>query len=381
VLPGESVVIQPAAASTHPTGAVRTNVVVRRQLFTWSEVESSDYPTYIANLRGIGCPEPTIRDIIVADVNELYDQKFATEVVTADQQWWRSNPDPEVQREAGVKLRQLEKERRALLDSLLGPNWERRSPEAAAYEIPPVPPPNVNLTGPVLGALSAETKQQVQAINVQASRRMTEYLDRVSAANQQPDPVELARLRQQTRDELARLLNPTQLEEYLLRYSENGVRLREQFRGLDLRPEEFRSVFRAVDPFDQQLQLMSLTNDPASLRKRAELEAQRQRALEAALGTERYVAFEITRDPDFVQARTAAQSAGATAEAAFGLHQINKAVADERRRINADRTLSTAERIEQLQRVSAEREKSLLALFGEEGYQRYQQGTNATVRR
>jgi hypothetical protein len=37
-------------------GPGRTNVVVRRQLFTWAEVESSDYPTYIANLRRIGCP-------------------------------------------------------------------------------------------------------------------------------------------------------------------------------------------------------------------------------------------------------------------------------------------------------------------------------------
>ncbi len=40
--------------------------------FNWSAVESSDYPTYIANLRAIGCPEPTIRDIIKADVHSLY---------------------------------------------------------------------------------------------------------------------------------------------------------------------------------------------------------------------------------------------------------------------------------------------------------------------
>src|SRR4051812_22680940 len=51
---------------------IRTNVVVRRQNFTWHEVESGDYGTYIANLRTIGCPEQTIRDIIVADVDLLY---------------------------------------------------------------------------------------------------------------------------------------------------------------------------------------------------------------------------------------------------------------------------------------------------------------------
>src|SRR3954462_879248 len=37
--------------------------------FQWASVESPDYREYIANLRAIGCPEETIRDIVIADVN------------------------------------------------------------------------------------------------------------------------------------------------------------------------------------------------------------------------------------------------------------------------------------------------------------------------
>ena len=40
--------------------------------FNWSQVESSDYNAYIANMRSIGCPEQTIRDIVTADVDSLY---------------------------------------------------------------------------------------------------------------------------------------------------------------------------------------------------------------------------------------------------------------------------------------------------------------------
>jgi len=40
---------------------------VRRQFFSWQQLESPDYQTYVANLRDIGCPEQTIRDIIIAD--------------------------------------------------------------------------------------------------------------------------------------------------------------------------------------------------------------------------------------------------------------------------------------------------------------------------
>ena len=58
------------------TKTYKTNVVVRRQNFTWDEIESADFPTYIAKLRAIGCPEATIRDIILADVNKLYAPKL-----------------------------------------------------------------------------------------------------------------------------------------------------------------------------------------------------------------------------------------------------------------------------------------------------------------
>jgi hypothetical protein len=40
--------------------------------FDWREVEAPEYPTYIAKLRAIRCPEQTIRDIITADVANLF---------------------------------------------------------------------------------------------------------------------------------------------------------------------------------------------------------------------------------------------------------------------------------------------------------------------
>ena len=61
-----------------PTGSSKTNVLLRRQFFSWGEVETADYPTYISNLRAIGVPEQTIRDVIIADVNALYARRRST---------------------------------------------------------------------------------------------------------------------------------------------------------------------------------------------------------------------------------------------------------------------------------------------------------------
>ncbi len=41
----------------------------------WSQLESSDYQTYVKNLRRIGCPEATLRAIVAADVDSVYQER------------------------------------------------------------------------------------------------------------------------------------------------------------------------------------------------------------------------------------------------------------------------------------------------------------------
>src|SRR5258706_11896034 len=173
----------------------RTSVVVRRQFFTWREVESADYPEYVANLRDIGCPEQTVRDIIIADVNALYARRRATELVTADQQWWRSEPDTNIVQAAAEKARALEDERKGLLARLLGTAWE-------AGDLVNLPRPSragVSLDGPVLGTRPSETKQATQTASLRSQERMQAYLEAQRKEGKNPDPLELAKLRLQTR--------------------------------------------------------------------------------------------------------------------------------------------------------------------------------------
>src|SRR6185295_3696697 len=110
--------------------------------------------------------------------------------------------------------------------------------------------PGVVLDGPVLGVLPMETKQAVENISVRAEDRMRAYLEARRAAGKGPDPAELAKLRQQTRFELASVLSPPQLEEYLLRYSDTATNLRArigELRYFSPSPDEFRAIFRATD--------------------------------------------------------------------------------------------------------------------------------------
>ncbi len=51
---------RPAALSTHAPA------------FHWRELDAPDFTTFVTNLRKIGCPEPTIRDIIDGELRDIY---------------------------------------------------------------------------------------------------------------------------------------------------------------------------------------------------------------------------------------------------------------------------------------------------------------------
>src|SRR6266850_6149243 len=90
--------------------------------FNWREVESPDYRTYIANLRAIGCPEETIRDIVIADVNKLFAVRKDTLRDPTPWKYWRSDlRAARLSRAHQAHMLELDTERRALLTTLLGP--------------------------------------------------------------------------------------------------------------------------------------------------------------------------------------------------------------------------------------------------------------------
>ena len=352
----------PSAFADTSAGLSRSNVILRRQFFSWQEVESPDYPTYIANLRNIGCPEQTIRDIIIADVNGLYARKRALELITPEQQWWRSEPDTNVLQVALEKARALDDERRNLLTRLLGPTWE----SGDLVNLPRPSHPGVVLDGPVLGALSADTKQAIQQINVRSEARMQSYLDSMRQQGKTPDPVELEKLRQQTRDDLARVLSPGQLEEFLLRYSQYSNNLRTelgQLRYFNATPDEFRAIFRATDSIDQQIQLLADSTDPNSVQTRQALEAQRDNAIKIALGADRYTEYQMLHDPLYRQAVQTAQQAG-TPDAAQTIYQINLAAASTQGAINDNTNLTADQKAIELKQLELDQLKANSVAMG-----------------
>jgi hypothetical protein len=324
--------VQPAAP------LVKTNVVLRRQFFSWDQVESPDYATYVANLRAIGCPEQTIRDIIIADVNAVYARRLATELVTPEQQWWRSEPDTNVVRTAVEQADAIDDERRALLTQLLGAGWEGGD----LVNLPRPSRQGVLLDGPVLGHLPDDLKQAVEEVSARSGDRIQALLDQQREQGIPVDPAVLAGLRRATREELSRLLTPPQLEEYLLRYSQNANDLRAELGRLkhfNASPEEFRALFRATDSLDQRIAELAGRNDPNSVRHLRTLEQQRTTVIRNTLGAERFREYVLLHDPAYQAAVESARAAGSP-EAAQAIYQVNLATAEEEANARANTNLT-----------------------------------------
>jgi hypothetical protein len=347
------------------SGQVRTNVVVRRENFVWNQIESEDYPTYIANLRAIGCPESTIRDIIVAEVTQHFARRRATELVHPTQQWWRAEPDPEVAWAAISQTRALEDERRSLLTNLLGPHWE-----SADYPMPSLETLGP-LDGPVLGNLPLETRLAVQRIEQAAVDRQEAYIAARHEVNEEADPMELALIYRQTREELEEVLEPEALEEYLLRFSPEAQQLRQKLRDFEPSPDEFRALFHALDPLDHQLAQLGSDNDPVIASRRRTLEQEREQLVQRVLGSDRMEQYQLSQDPLYQQARDIARRAGAPSEQILPLTAIQGLWEMESRRIRSDASLSAEERAEELEAARVAHENSLRDLLGAEAYRQY----------
>src|SRR5688572_20538695 len=88
---------------------------------SWRDVESTDYHRFIENMRSLEMPEETIRDIVLADVNKLYEQR-KREVLKGtvrDEFWKPQGRGRIVDSERINTLRALGKEKEQVIKELL----------------------------------------------------------------------------------------------------------------------------------------------------------------------------------------------------------------------------------------------------------------------
>jgi hypothetical protein len=229
---------------------------------------------------------------------------------------------------------------------------------------------SVQLTGPVLGKLPAPLHNQVQEICAQSIERHQSYFWERANQGQPLNNVEMAKLRENTRSELRKVLSPLEVEEFVLRYSHNAHQLREELRGIDPNAEEFRKVFRATDAIDHQMQLDFGGVEGMSEKQRERYERDRETAVRESLGLERYQAYLLTKDPLYRQAQMTAQQYGAPSKAILPIYQMAKLSETKRQKIMQDGSLTPQQKNEAINAVNLEQQRSVQQIVSQAAIQR-----------
>jgi len=332
----------------------------------WAALESTNYAAYIANLRGFGCPEETVRDIIITDIAKTYARRRAAlRQQFRPYQFWRTddlsgyNDQPDLQRQ----LRDLDHEQRVLVKELLGVDYRREmdkySDEVdAAYAFLPDEKQNR------LHELQEKYREMEEEIHLRARGVLLEEDERA-----------LRKLRHEREGALAALLTPGELEEYQLRGSDTAHNLRTRLSGFEMTEDEFRQLFRLQKLIDDQLPDAFDIDDgvATAVKAQAALEAQAALAEEMreALGPERYAEFERAQDSDY---QTLLQYAGRfdlSKETARRVHGLKREADKQRQAIESNPNLTDEQRVAAFTAIAREAEKETLRFMGEKAFKAY----------
>jgi len=342
------------------TNFITTNIVVRTNAFHWSQIESPDYRKYVSNLRAIGCPELTIKDIILTDVMKAFAEKRGKFYHNGrDLNYWETDEKRLLTQkqltDREKQLAEIDKDVPAILRELLGINYER---ELNKYFV------DTQEDERRLAFLAPEKSQRILEL-----RDVFEGQKELIQANYQ-NPEELARklaeVRQREEQELKSLLTPQEFLNYQLRTSETANWLRKRLVGFNPTEEEFRSIFLEAQ---RQGEFAALSVDQTNPETVSKLDA----LIKNVVNPSRVVDFEKTGDAEYQNLSRLAARFELSGKLVEDVASIKTIVEQEKGNLLRLRLYTQSERAKMLEEIQRETEKTLIEALGPEAYAVYVQ--------
>jgi hypothetical protein len=356
-------------------------VVVSNQ-FDWSQVESEDYQTYIERLRAIGCPEQTIRDIIIADLDKLMAPRLeAARGLKEEVNYWEPEEERLLNeidvREVARERREVEREKQAIVRELVGADLrrERLQQEGRSdyYER------RLRFLQEDRRSLVRDVLEHYDDAEQRLRAKETEEGDALTLGEQQ----ELRAIRKQRDAELDALLTPAEREQYELWMSPAANAVRSAFYGMQPTEQEFLGVYQARSAFEKTWGDV----DPAllSTAERAQMEQARQQMEEEIrrqLGDQRYAEFKRGEDPDYHQLSALSTRFKLPREKAVEVYNYKMVLEQLRAHVRGNTELTPAQKEQALDEMVRETEKSVLTALGDRAYRYYvRTGQGSWIRR
>ena len=361
---GEPVSSGQALGQTAPPERIVREV----ERFRWSQIESDDYKEYIQNLRDIGCPEETIRNLVKQDLDKYYDQRKADILSKspARKEFWKSGNPSSLGRpsaSASSQMAQLDREKNEVLGELFnpsglaainrpGPLARARSQAKSGYAMDFIP--------------DEETKAQLNTLEQEYGSQLLKKM--AQGASDAQDMAEIRQLRQDRDSSIATMLTPEQKMEYDLRKSPTAANMRLQMDGFDPSEDEFRDIFGARKAFDDEHGVVpgaSISAGDMEARQFAEQEMNDQ--IHTSLGDDRYQDYLRQTDYDYKSIAKITERQGLGENISAQVYDMKGGAEELAREIRMNTGLSIEERQMQLGQIRNVTSRSIESLIGGQG--------------
>jgi hypothetical protein len=344
-------------------------IVYQSNTFNWSQLESTDYRQYIANLRAIGCPEVTLKDIIMTDVMRLYAQRRGQYYQNGRAfKFWETDEkrklkQPQIE-EREKQLAQIDKELPAVLRELLGVNYER---EINKYFV------DTDEDNRRLAFLSEDKRSRLTALRDQFEGERERVKYNLQDGTLSPEDIEkLKKIDEEQDAALSGVLTPEEKEDYQLSMSPTADHLRSELIGFNPTEDEFRGLFQRQQAIDSAYAYEDMS-DPTVRDAKAAEEQKMMDDVKSQLSPDRAAALDRSKDPDYQSLSILSERFDLPAETSQTIVDMRQTAEDEKQQLLANKDIPPDRLDAALKAIEAETERAARETLGDQAYTQYSQ--------
>jgi hypothetical protein len=352
------------------TAAGAPSVIYKTNAFKWDQVETADYRQYIANLRAIGCPEVTIKDIVLTDVMRLYAQRRGQYYHNGrDFKFWETDEkrklkEPQME-ERERQLAAINKELPAVIRELLGVNYER---EVNKYFV------DADEDDRRLGFLSDDKRSQLLGLREEfEGKRERAVFDAQDGKLAAADIDKVRQIEQEQDTALSALLTPQEKEKYELSESPSADKLRKQLIGFNPTETEFRALFQKQKDIDSAYEFAD-PNDEAVREAKAADEKAMLDGFKSQLPVDRVAQLDLSQNPDYQNLCVLSERYDLPDGTSQALLDMRKTAEEEKQVLLSKKDIAPEQMDVALKAIEAETEKAARAALGDQAFAQYAAG-------
>lgn len=319
----------------------------------WYLMEADDYPTFIANLRKIGCPDETIQLLVAGEVNEKYSQQLQALVRenSGESSFWKTGIGQGIGTSPGMmrRIMDLDQARMIELKEALG---DLGVPASSASLLTRGPASTAQMSQ-YFDFLPENKREAVMSEYMNFQMKISEIYLNANGVMLPSDQEALRNLQIQMDESLTALMSPEEKQELDLYLSDTASTMRTQLVGFDPTEAEFRALFEIRS---------SDVDQPQS-----EVDQQ----IQEVLGEERYADYKKSQDYSYRSLAQLTDRLGLDPGAADEIYGMQNDIQSAQNQIMNDPQLNGEQRAAALREVISATKESVQSMLGEEGFNYY----------